>query len=53
MTDPILLSIEGAVAKRFARGDEEVTVRVKLPESELDTDVLEPMAFALAAFHPR
>ncbi len=34
-------AIEGAVAKRFARGDEEVTVRVKLPESELDTDVLE------------
>ncbi len=34
-------AIEGAIAKRFARGDEEVTVRVKLPDSELDTDVLE------------
>jgi len=34
-------SIEGAVAKRFARGDEEVTIRVRLPKSELDTDVLE------------
>ena len=33
-------AIEGAVAKRFARGDEEVTVRVKLPEPELDTDIL-------------
>ena len=34
-------SIEGAIAKRFPRGEEEVTVRVKLPDHELDTDLLE------------
>ncbi len=34
-------SIEGAIAKRFPRGDEEVTVRVKLPDEELDTDILD------------
>ena len=34
-------AIEGAVAKRFARGDEEVTVRVRLPDAELDTGVLD------------
>ena len=34
-------AIEGAIAKRFPRGDEEVTVRVKLPEDELDTDMLD------------
>ena len=34
-------AIEGAIAKRFPRGDEEVTVRVKLPDDELDTDLLD------------
>lgn len=34
-------AIEGAIAKRFPRADEEVTVRVKLPDSELDTDLLD------------
>lgn len=34
-------AIEGAIAKRFPRGDEEVTVRVKLPDEELDTDLLD------------
>ena len=34
-------AIEGAIAKRFPRGDEEVTVRVKLPDGELDTDILD------------
>jgi multidrug efflux pump subunit AcrB len=34
-------AVEGAIAKRFARADEEVTVRVRLPENELDTDVLD------------
>ena len=34
-------AIEGAIAKRFPRGDEEVTVRVKLPDRELDTDILD------------
>ncbi len=36
-------SIEGAVAKRFPRGEEEVTVRVKLPDDELDTDLLDTL----------
>ncbi|QJE74036.1 efflux RND transporter permease subunit [Aerophototrophica crusticola] len=27
-------ALDGAVAKRFARGDEEVTIRVRLPESD-------------------
>jgi multidrug efflux pump subunit AcrB len=34
-------AIEGAIAKRFPRADEEVTVRVKLPDNELDTDLLD------------
>ncbi len=34
-------AIEGAIAKRFPRGDEEVTVRVRLPANELDTDILD------------
>ncbi len=34
-------AIEGAIAKRFPRADEEVTVRVKLPDRELDTDLLD------------
>ncbi|MBT5455074.1 MAG: efflux RND transporter permease subunit, partial [Rhodospirillaceae bacterium] len=34
-------AIEGAIAKRFPRGDEEVTVRVKLPDDELDTGLLD------------
>ncbi len=34
-------AIEGAIAKRFARGDEEVTIRVRLPEAELDADILD------------
>ena len=34
-------AIEGAIATRFPRGDEEVTVRVRLPADERDTDVLD------------
>ncbi len=33
-------ALDGAVVKRFARGDEEVTVRVKLPEEETKNDSL-------------
>ena len=34
-------SIEGTIAKRFAREEEEVAVRVKLPDEELDINLLE------------
>ncbi|MBL4719794.1 MAG: efflux RND transporter permease subunit [Alphaproteobacteria bacterium] len=34
-------AFEGAIAKRFARGDEEVTVRVRLPRGEKDTGSLD------------
>ncbi len=33
-------AIEGAIAKRFPRGDEEVTVRVQYPRDEVDVGVL-------------
>ena len=33
-------ALEGAIVKRFARGDEEITVRVKLPEEEIKDDTL-------------
>lgn len=33
-------AFEGAIAKRFARGDEEVLVRVRLPRAEVDTAAL-------------
>jgi len=33
-------AIEGAIAKRFPRGDEEVTVRVQFPRDAVDTAVL-------------
>jgi multidrug efflux pump subunit AcrB len=34
-------AFEGAIAKRFARGDEEVTVRVRLPRGDKDTGSLD------------
>ena len=34
-------AVEGVIATRFSRGDEEVTVRVRLPADERDTDILE------------
>ena len=33
-------AFEGAIARRFARGDEEVTVRVRYPREEVDSGVL-------------
>ena len=34
-------ALEGAVARRFARGDEEVTIRVRYPRELADADLLE------------
>jgi multidrug efflux pump subunit AcrB len=34
-------AFEGAIAKRFPRGDEEVTVRVQFPREEIDAGTLE------------
>ena len=34
-------AFQGAIAKRFARGDEEVTVRVRHPRDRLDADALQ------------
>ena len=36
-------AIEGAIAKRFARGDEEVTVRVQFPREDVGTGLLETL----------
>lgn len=33
-------ALDGAIAKRFARGDEEVTVRVRLPEADQSEEAL-------------
>ena len=33
-------ALEGAIVRRFARGDEEVTVRIKLPSDEIENDNL-------------
>lgn len=44
-------AIEGAIAKRFARGEEEVTVRVKLPEDELGMDLLDRLYLRSPAGH--
>ena len=36
-------AFEGAIAKRFPRGDEEVTVRVQFPRTEIDAGTLEAL----------
>ena len=38
--DQVRSALEGSIVKRFARGDEEVTVRVKLPSDETKDDNL-------------